>query len=186
MEKQTENVALEDLIKKLDEQLNQADDSLSFVSPLTDVEFGSQRQRCVLIEIGHARFTIPIAGVAEIGSLPQVTILPNLPGWIYGVVSLRGEVVSVIDLVGYFDWNTTDAGNGSRLVVIHHQGMKVGLRVDRIVGSVNIDIEKIVENEVPWPAGNGVIFPNACTIDNELYCVVDVPKLLKEKKMVDC
>lgn len=186
MEKQTENVALEDLIKKLDKQLDQADDSLTFVSPSTDTELGSQRQRCVLVEIGNARFIIPIAGVAEIGSLPQLTILPNLPYWIYGVVSLRGEVVSVIDLVGYFDWNTGMAGNGSRLVVIHHQGMKIGIRVDRVVGSVTLDMEKTVENEVPWPAGKGVTFPKGCIIDDEVYCLIDVPNLLKEKKMVDC
>lgn len=186
MEKQNGSLALDDLIKKIDKQLALVDDSLSFVSPLGDMDLGGQKERCVLIAIGNARFIIPIAGVAEVGSLPQVTDLPNLPAWIYGVVSLRGEVVSVIDLVGYFDWKVGITGNGGRLVVIQHQEMKVGIRVDRIIGSVNIDLQENVERDVEWPAVDGVVFPEACTIDKEIYCVINVAKLLQEKKMVDC
>lgn len=186
MEKQTGSFALDDLIKKIDKQLVQADDSLSFVSPLGDMDLGGQKERCVLISIGRARFVVPIAGVAEVGSLPLVTILPNLPYWIYGVVSLRGEIVSVIDLVGYLDWNAGITGNGGRLIVLKHQEMKVAIRVDKILGSVNIDLQEDVEKNVEWPAVDGVLLPEACTIDKEVYCVINAAKLLQEKKMVDC
>jgi len=82
---------------------------------------------------------LPLANALEIGRQPAITPLPNLPCWIFGVSNIRGEIVSMVDLKGFFEMPSRPIQSGRRFIIAHHQNMKVGLLVDRIAGILSLD-----------------------------------------------
>ena len=48
--------------------------------------------------IGRETFGVPVSLVREIIRVPEITAVPDAPGYIEGVMSLRGKIVPVVDL----------------------------------------------------------------------------------------
>ncbi len=82
---------------------------------------------------------LPLANALEIGRQPAITPLPNLPHWVFGVSNIRGEIVSMVDLKGFFEMPSLPVQSGRRFIIACHQNMKVGLLVDRIAGILSLD-----------------------------------------------
>lgn len=185
MQEQQTRKTIEELVVDIDRRLDQVDDHLQFTSPIAERDETGDKRRCVLMACGGLLFAVPLEGVSEIGGLPIMTSLPNLPYWIHGVVSLRGEVVSVVDIVGYYKWKTAAAASGDRLVVIHSDGVKIGMRADKIIGSANIDFTKDIIEKTASPEIEGIEYSKACKIEDQVFCLLNPEELLKEKRMLE-
>ncbi len=48
--------------------------------------------------LGEETFAIEIINVREVTDYTEITVVPRMPDWLRGVINLRGNVVSVIDL----------------------------------------------------------------------------------------
>lgn len=141
---------------------------------------------------GH-RMAVPLDRTVEIGHLPAVTPLPNLPAWVMGVSNVRGEIVSVVDLASFFGLPPAAGGPGRRmLLLVRHDEMKVGLMVGGIAGILTIrDVESAVQAS-PYRKGDpeyrlidflqGVITERDADGSTTLH-IIDVRKLLTSRRM---
>jgi purine-binding chemotaxis protein CheW len=59
----------------------------------TDV---SERYLC--FSLGPQSYAIPLLSVREVIALPEITPVPTMPSYFLGIMNLRGQVISVIDL----------------------------------------------------------------------------------------
>lgn len=59
-------------------------------------------EQFVVFQLATEEYAIPISQVKEIIRYNEATKLPNTPGYIDGIINLRGKVISVIDLAGKF------------------------------------------------------------------------------------
>ncbi len=48
--------------------------------------------------LGHESYGVPVLKVREIIRMQEITPVPQMPGYIKGVINLRGKVIPVIDL----------------------------------------------------------------------------------------
>ena len=53
--------------------------------------------------LAHERYAVESSYVREVYPLENLTPLPCTPGFVLGIVNLRGEILSVIDLKKFFD-----------------------------------------------------------------------------------
>lgn len=96
--------------------------------------------RSVIFELGQTRCALPIDRVVEIGEVPKITPVPNVPSWLAGVANLRGDVLAVIDLCALVGLPPFDRERrrGRLLVVRSSAGPKgevaAGLWVDAVHG----------------------------------------------------
>ena len=93
--------------------------------------------------IGHETFGVPISLVHEIVRVPEITSVPDSPGFVEGVINLRGKIVSVIDLRRRFGQNISPVDRKTRILVTAVAGKMVGLIVDSAS-----EVLKISENEI--------------------------------------
>ncbi|MDR2549884.1 MAG: chemotaxis protein CheW [Desulfobulbus sp.] len=93
----------------------------------------------IAFALGHDEMALPIGSVQEIGYLPPVTPLPNIPPWIRGIVQIRGEILSVVDCCLLFGIKEVGHHLRPSYVLFAHQDLKLCLMVDRIAGVVNVD-----------------------------------------------
>ena len=178
-------IDLENLILNIDEQLAEVTDRAA----LAEQEAVAQREemhRYILIEIGALQLAIAIEDLSEVGPLPMLTLLPNLPSWIQGIVNIRSEIVSVIDFCGFLDAPDKVKCEGKRLAVLGNQKQKIGIRVDRIVGNVTKaasdtkSIEMLDKNPVDTS-----LFSSGLLVEKSIYYILNVPVFLKAPRLLN-
>ena len=85
--------------------------------------------------LGEEHFVALRDEVREIVACPST--LARVPGakpWVAGLASLRGQLLTVIDLKAYLGGGQTRAGRDSRLLVMNHRELGAGLLVDEVFG----------------------------------------------------
>lgn len=140
----------------------------------------------LLVLTGTLHLAIAEEDLSEAGPLPPITPLPNLPPWIQGIVNIRGEIISVIDLPGFLTQNGRGRCAGQRVVVLLHSTRKIGIRLDRIVGrvsgsnTVTQPLELFAQNPmlISW-------FTSGLLVENQVYFLLNVRKLLTAHRLID-
>ncbi len=176
---------LRSVIGGIDDRLATVREDSGFIDLLSTTE-AEELHKFVLVGVGALNLAISIDSLAEIGPLPVVTSLPNLPSWIQGIVNLRSEIVSVVDFGDYLNLAGRTGCDGTRLVVLRHNQLKVGLRIDRIIGTV----KKGDSEQHPFDAAGEKemersLFMSSLIEDENQYYVLDVPSFLTSSRLVN-
>lgn len=80
-------------------------------------------------------FLAPRDEVREIVACPATLArVPGAKSWIAGLISIRGQLLTVIDLKAYLGGGAGRLGRDSRILVINHRELAAGLLVDEILG----------------------------------------------------
>jgi purine-binding chemotaxis protein CheW len=84
-------------------------------------------------EVGDTPYAVPIERVREILRMRPITPVPRVPEVVRGVISIRGEVVEVIDLRRRLGLPPLEPDRRTRIIVIHgFDGRVTGCMVDRV------------------------------------------------------
>jgi len=94
-----------------------------------------------IFDIADENFGIEIQWVVEILKPQKLFKIPELPDFVSGVISVRGEIIPVIDLRIRF--GITEKAGKQRVVLIRLEEAKVGLLVDNVTDIAEISKEKI-------------------------------------------
>lgn len=141
-------------------------------------EQGTASLQFATFYVGELLLGLPINQVQEINRHLEITPVPHANPSIRGVINLRGDVVSVIDLPHVLGLPAVQVSKSTRNVIIHHQGQLVGLLVDDVA-----DILSIVESEILTPPANvkgvdGSYFRGVYTTDSEIVVILDLRETL--------
>lgn len=116
------------------------------------LEAGTNELEIVIFQAGPFIFGINVMKVREIITMLPLTPLPGTPEAIMGLIELRGEVMTVIDLpmvIGH----SREVGDDDRLIVCEFNGEKSVLRVDQVTEIKRISWEQI---DTPSDLARGV------------------------------
>lgn len=119
---------------------------------------GKERQ-LVIFRLRDEEFGADIGSVLEISRILDITRIPEAPGFIEGVINLRGKVLAVIDLARQFGLSTKggkekELAKTARIIVVEVGNKNLGLIVDEVPEVIRIsedEIEptpEIIESEV--------------------------------------
>jgi purine-binding chemotaxis protein CheW len=81
-------------------------------------------------QVGRETYGVPITSLHEIVRVPEITVVPDAPNYVEGVINLRGKIVSVIDLRKRFGEKKITATRRNRILVVEHNRRLSGLIVD--------------------------------------------------------
>ncbi len=98
--------------------------------------------------LGDEEYALDIKQISEIIKVREFTDIPRSPGFILGIISLRGVVVPVFDLRCRLNLGVSEFMPTTRIVVCQHEDVSVGLLVDSINQVVNL-----IDDEVEPPPG---------------------------------
>lgn len=90
-------------------------------------------------------FGIEISQVKEITRLSAITIVPNTPGYLLGVINLRGVILPVVDLKQRLMKRRTETDARSRVVIVENGSRTVGLIVESIDDVYQVPLSRIEE-----------------------------------------
>jgi len=131
-------------------------------------------------KLGEDEFGINIQNVNTIieNNFP-VTRVPGTLPYIIGVINLRGEIIPILDLrykLG-FD-NVRNDDDETKIIIVNIEGTIVGIKVDRVLDVVQIDIESIeifsdLENKNTYQYYSGIVKAN-----DKIILLLDIDKVL--------
>ena len=85
--------------------------------------------------LGDEKFAIPVDHVQEVVEFGQVTKVPNAPGYMLGIINLRGRVLPLLDTKMKLGLPATTVTQKSRIMVLDIQmtedkNLQIGAMVD--------------------------------------------------------
>jgi purine-binding chemotaxis protein CheW len=120
-------------------------------------------------------YAIPVEWVREIVRLQAITPIPRVPPEIRGVISMRGEVVQVVDLSLRLGVQPREPTRTSRIIVLHgDHGSVTGLLVDSVREVVRVAEEAIQ----PPPTGESDSVEALCRQDGEFISLLNMDRVL--------
>jgi possible cheW protein len=113
----------------------------------------------VVFKINGQKYCVNILTIKEICSNKETTFLPNTPSFIEGIINLRGEVLSIINLSKKLGIVSSTPFQEQKILVVIIDELLLGFLVDEVIGiihtpSENIDNKpKMLENEENFISG---------------------------------
>jgi purine-binding chemotaxis protein CheW len=91
-------------------------------------------------------FGFDIMSVQEIIRLPKMAKVPRTPAYVDGIANLRGVVLPVVDMRTRFGMDRAEETDRTRVLVVDIEGVKTGLRVDRVK-----EVTRVLRSQIEPP-----------------------------------
>ena len=134
----------------------------------------------VTFKLDSETYGINVMQVQEVLRHTEIAPVPGAPGYVLGIINLRGNVVTVIDTRARFGLESGEVTDNTRIVIIESEKQVIGIMVDSVAEVVylkasEIDIAPNVGNDESAKFIQGV-----SNRDGELLILVDLNKLLTD------
>ncbi|MCK0472067.1 chemotaxis protein [Halalkalibacter sp. APA_J-10(15)] len=141
------------------------------------LETGTNELEVIVFEVGTSLFGINVMKVREIIPAQTITPIPNSHRHIEGIIRLREEVMTVVNLTDVLGFEPSNNLNDDKFIIAELNQLKVAFRVQDVSRIHRISWEDIQKpNELAQnieTAATGVI-----KIEDEMILLVDFEKIL--------
>jgi purine-binding chemotaxis protein CheW len=131
--------------------------------------------------LAHERYAVASEYVREVYPLEDITPLPCTPAFVLGIVNLRGEILSVIDIKKFFDLPEKGLTNLNKVIVLESRDMVFGIVADAISGVRRI-LRADIQPTLPTLIGIRADYLQGVTA--ERVVILDAEKLLSDEKLI--
>ena len=116
---------------------------------VVQAETGVAQVELLTFMIAGEQYALDIEHVAEIVTPRPVTRVPNTDSSIVGIFSLRGSIVTLVDVRRRLGHGKADEpGPETRVVVVRQESENIGFVVDKVLRVVKVDVTAIAPQPV--------------------------------------
>ena len=131
--------------------------------------------------VGDALCGMDILKIQEINKHMEMTIVPQAPDYVMGILNLRGQIVTIIDLGKKLGLASTELTSRRRNIIVNSMGEYVGLMAARISDVVQAHVDTIEQPPANIGGLQGKYFTGVYKTENSLVGILDVEEVLKEE-----
>jgi purine-binding chemotaxis protein CheW len=142
----------------------------------------AELSRFIEFSLGKEDYAIPLLMVREVISVPDTTPIPKSPTHFLGIMNLRGQVISVVDLRKKLKVDAKQ-DKEEAVIIVDIGGMNIGVVVDSINKVLAFSSDEVSEMpEVEHQVNTHYIF-GVYKKENSLTVLLDIAKVLDLKDM---
>jgi chemotaxis signal transduction protein len=142
------------------------------------VEAPADQIELLTFTLGMEQYAIDIDRIVEIISARPATRVPNADPSVTGIISLRGAIVTLIDIRSKLRQPPRHAENDARIIVLEEKGGLVGFEVDRVLRPTRIERAAIEPQPVVDAAEQSEAIRGIHRGADALTVLLDLDKLL--------
>jgi purine-binding chemotaxis protein CheW len=131
--------------------------------------------------VAHERYGIESINIREVCPLRDFTTVPCTPPFVLGIINVRGQIVSVVDLRKFFDLPEKVLSDLNRAIILHHAGMEFAILADLINGVRYVPLSDI-QPSLPTLTGIRLEYLKGVTTDGMV--ILDANKILWDKRII--
>ncbi len=149
--------------------------------------YADDERQLVTFQVGKETFAVDVNQVRVISRVGDITHVPRMPSFIEGVMNLRGQITTVIDLRRRFDIDTEldeDVSEQARIIVAEVGETQIGIIVDAVQDVMRVPAEsispppKMIQSSVDARFLTGI-----CRLTDQLIMLLDLSRVLSEEEM---
>ncbi|MBT4101356.1 MAG: purine-binding chemotaxis protein CheW [Gemmatimonadetes bacterium] len=144
--------------------------------PRVDVE--TETCDYVLFQVGSLTCGLNIDRVQEIEDNLEITRVHRAPHWVRGVINLRGQLLTIIDLRSKLGMPAADMSTTKRVVVVKGDEGLMGLLVDAIDDVVEADLADVEPPPSHIGQVPGIFFDAIYKMPSGLAALLDLAQVL--------
>jgi chemotaxis signal transduction protein len=175
MKKELSLREVENLPTTLEEMVYDEDDLYERKDP------EEKTQQFIVFRLAGEWYGVEITKVKEIINVVKVTYLPSSPEHIAGIVSLRGNILSVTDLKAVFRLPNEAPTGKTRIIAVESGIFETGLLVDEVLESIEVPVSKIEPPLLTLPAERRRYIVGQCRAGSRLVALISIEMILQKK-----
>lgn len=129
--------------------------------------------------VGDALCGMDILKIQEINKLIDMTSVPQAPSYVLGILNLRGQIITSIDLSRKLGLGETNLNDDPRNIIVNSKGEHIGLLVKKISDVVQADTSKFEPPPSNMGGIQGEFFTGVYKTKDKLIGILDVEKVLR-------
>lgn len=132
-----------------------------------------------VFEVGEILCGVEIRSVREINRKLDITRVHLAPDSVRGVVNLRGQIVTVVDLRRKFDMPSRAFDGRMRIIVVRTDGEDIGLLVDSVSDIVPASAQRMEQPPPHVKHAIGKYISGVYKMDADLVALLDVERIVE-------
>jgi len=138
----------------------------------------------VVFKLDNERYGVETSQVKEIIRVEEITRIPNAPDFVEGVINLRGQITTIINLRKRFGMEPKEIDANTRIIVFDYNNNTIGMMVDvvlevKYLSAKNIEMLPSIitsRNDARFLKGIG-------KLPEGLLILIDLNKVLNEDEL---
>jgi len=143
----------------------------------------AQKDMYLTFHLGEEDYGLEIRHVIEIVVMQEITTVPDMPDFVIGVINLRGQVISVIDIRTRFKLEVREYDDRTCIIVVRINDVSVGIIVDTVNEVINIPESQV---DPPPRTHSGIkssYIKGMGKISQNVKILLDIEKILYEEEL---
>jgi purine-binding chemotaxis protein CheW len=143
------------------------------------------KNKYLIFSVGEENYGISIRYVIEIIGIGEITKVPELPGYVKGILNLRGKIITVMDARLRFKKEERGYDDRTCIIVINIESITFGLIVDSVK-----EVASINESDISPPPtinkqddGAGGFIEGIGKVENDIWLLINCMMLLTNSEM---
>lgn len=137
--------------------------------------------KAVEFRLSNEKYAIESKYVREVLPLKELTNVPCTPPYILGIVNVRGQILSIIDLRVFFELARETVTQAAKIIVLGSNEMEFGIVADGLTGARSIPLDQLHAG-LPTLTGIREAYLQGVVGDDLVF--LDAAKLLADKTLV--
>lgn len=140
----------------------------------------SDAMEVIAFVLGDRTLGVDARYVREVHAVGQLGFVPCVPAFVAGILNVRGQLISAIDLERFFGIPSRNGAQRRQAIVVANGGMEFAILADAVSGTCRVAPEAVL------PAGPGSGIPQAYIVGlgPESLLLLDAARLLAEPAIV--
>ena len=131
--------------------------------------------------LAYERYGMESSFVREVYPLKDLTPVPCTPAHVLGIINVRGQILSVLDLKRFFDLPEKGLGDLNKVIILKGGAMEFGVLADVILGVRTLPLSSL-QQAMPTLTGIREEYLKGITADRAV--ILDGSKILLDAKIV--
>jgi len=137
----------------------------------------TDNNRYLCFNVASEEFGIPLLNVKEVIGYPDITPVPQTPPHFLGIMNLRGNVISVLDMRLKIGQKATKSDE-TTVMILDLGGFNLGVVVDCVNSVIAVQAEQLSPRPVIESSKNTEYISNVYRRDDRLILFIDIAKAL--------
>ncbi len=131
--------------------------------------------------LAHEKYAVESVLVREVYPLKDLTFVPCTPSFVLGIVNVRGQILTVIDIKRFFELPEKGFSDLNKVIIVRAGRMELGILADTILG---VRLLPLKELQSSLPTLTGIRAEYLRGVTGERTIVLDVARILADEKII--
>ncbi len=145
----------------------------AYAAPLRDSDDSADILTLLTFRLGTEHYALEAQVVRGVRPVPKMTPVPSVPPFYRGVVNLRGQIITVLDLTAFFELEPDPVAE--ELVVVESNGLTLGLLARHVQDVIRLRRSVLQPFEY---------FRYTLGVTAERLVVLDIPLMLQDERLI--